>query len=134
MKTRLKISAFIVSDLLPAGHSSNAMAADITTDIDTQSMEPILDPVQASSIWNGAYAGLYGGLNWQSVGVMGSSEVDINNQKEFGGYVGINQALGSSIVGGLEWMGGFSGQSAQWGREGRAGLGNFLARPHGLCL
>ncbi len=92
-----------------------AQAADVVPNLGTQTMDPVLDPVQSSSIWNGAYAGLYGGLKWQSVGVMGDNDVDLNQQKEIGGYVGINQALGNSLVGGLEWMGGYSGASESEG-------------------
>ena len=88
-----------------------AVAADLTTGTDGQFVDPKFDPVNSSSIWNGAYAGLYGGLNWKSVGVMGSGDIDLNSQKEVGGYVGINQELGNSLVGGIEWMGGYSGDS-----------------------
>lgn len=88
-----------------------ANAADLATGTDGQFVDPQFDPVKSSSIWNGAYAGLYGGLDWKSVGVMGSGDIDLNSQKEVGGYVGINQELGNSLVGGVEWMGGYSGDS-----------------------
>lgn len=88
-----------------------AAAADLSTDTGTQLIEPQFDPVANSSIWNGVYLGLYGGLDWKSVGVMGSGDIDLNSQKEVGGYVGINQALGNSIIGGIEWFGGYSGES-----------------------
>jgi len=53
-----------------------AVAADLNTGTDTQLIEPQFDPVASSSIWSGAYGGLYGGLNWKSVGVRGSGDVD----------------------------------------------------------
>ncbi|MGB7285394.1 MAG: outer membrane beta-barrel protein [Salaquimonas sp.] len=114
MKSFLKngLTAFALALPLVGVVVGNANAADLSTATDGNFVEPQYDPVQNSSIWNGAYAGLYGGLNWKSVGVMGSGDVDINKQKDIGGYVGINQALGDSIIGGLEWMGGFSGKES----------------------
>ncbi len=100
--------------LTSAGLGGASLAADLSTATD-QSIEPQFDPVQNSSIWNGAYAGLYGGLNWKSVGVMGAGDLDLNNQKDVGGYVGINQELGNSLVGGIELMGGYSGDSESFG-------------------
>lgn len=90
--------------------STAAMAADAIPQPETQSISPVLDPVLPGN-WSGAYGGLYGGLKWQSVGVMGGDDVSLDHHKEIGGYVGINQELGNSVVGGLEWMGGFSGQT-----------------------
>lgn len=115
MKTRRKVTTLVISTLMIGAAATSSMAADITTDVGTQSIQPTFDPVEASSIWNGVYGGLYGGLNWQNIGVMGSSDVDLNKSKQLGGYVGINQALGTSVVGGLEWMGGFSGDSTSNG-------------------
>lgn len=88
-----------------------ANAADLSTGTGVEAIEPQFDPVANSSIWSGVYLGLYGGLNWKSVGVMGSEDIDLNSQKEVGGYVGINQELGNSIIGGIEWFGGYSGDS-----------------------
>lgn len=89
---------------------SSAGAADINTGTNGDFIEPPLDSVASSSIWSGVYTGLYGGLDWKTVGVMGANDIDLNQQKEVGAYVGINQALGDAIVGGLEWMAGFSGK------------------------
>jgi outer membrane immunogenic protein len=103
------LAALSVATLMAAPLSSKA--ADIYTGADTSTVEPGFDPIQNSSIWTGPYAGLYGALKWQSVGVMGGSDVDLNANKQIGGYVGINQELGNSLIGGLEWQGGFSGKS-----------------------
>jgi len=111
MAKRIAVSTLVISVLMIGAVPVTATAADIPVDVGTQSLEPSFDPVQASSIWNGVYGGLYGGLNWQSIGVMGSSDIDLDKAKEGGAYIGINQALGSSIVGGFEWMGGYSGES-----------------------
>lgn len=91
--------------------ASMANAADIYTGSDTSTVDPNFDPLQSGSTWTGPYAGLYGGLKWQKVGVMGNSDVDLSHNKQIGGYVGINQELGNSLIGGLEWLGGFSGNT-----------------------
>jgi len=90
---------------------STANAADIYTGSDTSTVDPSFDPIQAGATWTGPYAGLYGGLKWQKVGVMGESDVKLGHNPQLGGYVGINQELGNSLVGGLEWLGGFSGNT-----------------------
>lgn len=87
-----------------------AFSADITTDLGTQSIEPQLDRASPAGNWSGFYGGLYGDLNWKTIGVMGSSDIDLSNQKEVGIYGGVNQDLGNSLVGGLEIMGGYSGK------------------------
>lgn len=105
----MRIKSGITGGLAIVLMAASAGAADLATGTDGGLVEPQFDPVANSSIWSGVYGGLYGGLNWRSVGVMGDSDVDLDHQKEVGGYVGINQELGSSIIGGLEWMGGYSG-------------------------
>lgn len=105
------LTSLTIISLTTIASTGIATAADLSTDTGTQLIEPQFDPVANSSIWNGVYLGLYGGLDWKSVGVMGSGDIDLNSQKEVGGYVGINQALGNSIIGGIEWFGGYSGES-----------------------
>lgn len=104
-------SALAVISIAALSSLNPAKAADLSTGTGIQSIEPEFDPVANSSIWSGVYLGLYGGLNWKTVGVMGSENIDLNSQKEVGGYVGLNQQLGNSIIGGIEWFGGYSGES-----------------------
>ncbi|MCB1384370.1 MAG: porin family protein [Nitratireductor sp.] len=90
-----------------------ASAADIYTGND--GVEPSFDPVASSSIWSGAYAGLYGGLDWKTVGVMGSQDIDLNHAPEGGIYLGYNQDIYGPVIGGVEVMGGYSGASGSNG-------------------
>ena len=95
--------------------SAAANAADINTGTGVGGVEPSFDPVASSSVWTGAYAGIHGDLKWRKVGVMGSDDIDLNHSPAFGGYIGYNQELYGPVVGGLEVMGGYSGQSASKG-------------------
>lgn len=103
-----RVAGAIGAVVLLAGLPLNiANAADMVAAPEQQFVEPQFDSVAASSIWNGAYAGLYGGVDWTSVGVMGSEDIKHEQGKELGGYIGFNQALGDTLVGGVEWMGGY---------------------------
>lgn len=96
--TMLAVAA--ISTAIPAN------AADIYSG-DTQNVDPAFDPVASSTIWTGAYAGLYGNVNWNTVGVMGNPDVD-GTGVGGGAYVGYNQELGNSFVAGIEAMGGYN--------------------------
>ena len=91
-----------------------ANAADISTGADV-GVEPSFGPVANSSVWTGAYAGVHGDVKWRKVGVMGSEDIDLNHSPGIGGYIGYNQEIYGPVVGGLEVMGGYSGQSASKG-------------------
>ena len=91
--------------LLPA---MQVHAADIVTGTDPNYLEPAIDPAKNAALWNGIYGGLQGGYKWQSVGVMGGTDVNDVNGEAIGGYIGFNQAIGDALVGGIELQGEYS--------------------------
>lgn len=93
-----------------------AMAADLATGEDSSVAAPDYSAGGSASLWNGAYAGLYGGLSWSRVAVKSGPVTEHDLGKDLGLYLGVNQALGDSLVGGLELQGGMANFSERLGR------------------
>ncbi len=106
MKSRLLISSLPATFLAMA--IQPALAADIYTGDPNANVEPQYEPIQQGPLWDSLYGGVYGGLNWKSAGVMGSSHVEIHHQPDGGLYAGINRQLGDAIVAGVEVQGGYN--------------------------
>ena len=98
-----------------AALAQGALAADLNTGNEPALVQPQFQSGGSASLWNGAYAGLYGGLNWSKVGVMGAPDIGPDHGMEGGAYIGFNQALGDNIVGGVEIQGGYGGLSDSFG-------------------
>ena len=114
-RTGAAVARSALSGLVILFGAAAANSADINTGTGVGTVEPSFDPVANSSVWTGAYAGVHGDLKWRKVGVMGSEDIDLNHSPAFGGYIGYNQEIYGPVVGGVEVMGGYSGQSASKG-------------------
>jgi len=85
--------------------SAPAYAADIPLQTESMYVDPQIQP---STGWSGFYAGVYGGYNWITAGVMSGPDIDDANGVDGGAYVGFNREISNNFVLGLETMGGFS--------------------------
>lgn len=105
MRYRVTLTAF--AGLMALSSAQSVMAADIYAGDPNGDVQPAYEPVAQGALWDNLYGGVYGGLNWKSVGVMGSGDIGIEHQQEGGIYAGINRQFGDSFVGGVEVMGGY---------------------------
>lgn len=80
----------------------------LSADLIDQTSEPPLPPQQTNLLWDGGYAGVYGGYNWMKADLSPGAVNGIHGL-DGGVYLGFNRQLDSNIVLGLEGMAGLSG-------------------------
>ncbi len=89
--------------ILVATITGTAHAADIL--IPEEPIAPDPGPAIDTRDWGGFYIGAYGGYNWITAGVSGSTDVDAEGLKG-GVYTGFNQQFDNDVVLGIEAIGG----------------------------